>query len=188
MKKDLWLSFISRCNCIRDLSNLSKIQIKIPIDRVRKCLSSISEYSNDRDQSSTIIKVENSDLVGKKYETGSIWLVSNLITSRYQAAKSLQSQIVRISRYETLSSDQRTCKKPESRRKNVVKPSLTWSNQAIHRRSLSTTRLEPLPRDWQKNTEEKGKRNSPWKAPFLVTNRISTKKSPFSMQFVVTNV
>lgn len=54
------LSFISRCSCIGDLSNLSKIQVKIPIDRVRKCLPSISEYSN-RDQSSTIIKVENSD-------------------------------------------------------------------------------------------------------------------------------
>lgn len=57
------LSLISRCNCIRDLLNLSKIQVKIPIDGVRKCLSSISEYSNDRDQSSTIIKVENSDVI-----------------------------------------------------------------------------------------------------------------------------
>lgn len=50
-------------HCIRDLLNLSKIQVKIPIDGVRKCLSSISEYSNDRDQSSTIIKVENSDVI-----------------------------------------------------------------------------------------------------------------------------
>lgn len=56
-------SFISRCNCIRGLLNLSKIQVKIPIDRVRKCLPSINEYSNDRDQSSTIIKVENSNVI-----------------------------------------------------------------------------------------------------------------------------
>lgn len=143
------LSFINRCSCIRDLSNLSKIQVKIPIDRVRKCLPSISEYSN-RDQSSTIIKVENSDSYWLKRDMKPVPFDWNFQFNNITIPGCKKLEIPNRTNFSLRNSIKRPTnqwkvrKSPKERRQtvsNVIKPSYPSTFPFNHSTRTTATRL-----------------------------------------------